>query len=336
MEKNLDWDNLGFSYRPVKSHIRYTYKDGKWSEGKLLTNPNITLSIAATCLHYGQACFEGLKAFRTVDDEVKVFRMEENAIRMNRTIDYMLGPQLPEGIFIDAVKKVIKDNIDYVPPYSSGGSLYVRPFFIGSGAQIGIAPSQEYEFIVLVTPVGPYYQGGMKPVNALIIEDYDRAAPKGSGSVKIAGNYAASLKPNSYCQEKGFPIALYLDAKTRTCIEEFGTSNFIGITKDNQYITPDSPSILKSITNASLMQLAKDNDMQVEQRPVPVTELDQFTEVGACGTAVVITPIGNIVYGDKTYSYTNECTPVLKQLYNWVQGIQYGKIEDKHDWMTKI
>ncbi len=336
MEKEMDWNNLGFSYRPVKSHIRYTYKSGKWSKGQLLSEHNITLSIAATCLHYGQACFEGLKAFRTVDGDVQVFRVEENAKRMNKTIDYMLGPLLPEGMFIEAVTKVIRDNIDFVPPHDSGGALYVRPFFIGSGAQIGIAPSQEYEFIVLVTPVGPYYKGGMKPVNALIIEDFDRAAPKGSGAVKIAGNYAASLKPNLYCKEKGFPIALYLDAKTRTCIEEFGTSNFIGITKDNKYITPDSPSILKSITNASLMQLAKDNNIKVKQRAVPIEELDNFVEVGACGTAVVITPIGNIVYKDKTYKYTEKCGPILTQLYNWVQGIQYGRIEDKHNWMTKI
>ncbi len=334
--QDLDWSNLGFQYRPVRSHIRYTWENGKWSSGELKAKDKIELSIAATCLHYGQAAFEGLKAFRNKNNEVGVFRLDENSKRINKTLDRILAPEIPVEIFEDAVKRVVQDNIDFVPPYESGGSLYIRPLVIGSGAQIGIAPGKKYEFIVLITPVGPYYTGGVKPVKALIINDFDRAAPKGTGNIKIAGNYAASLMPNKVCTSRGFDIALYLDSATRTCIEEFGTSNFIAITKDNEYVTPKSPSILPSITNVSLMKLAEDLNLKVNKRAIKIEELDSFSEVGACGTAVVITPIGQITYNDKTYEYTTSFGPTLKKLYDNLRAIQYGDVDDKYNWMTKI
>ncbi len=333
---NIDWENLGFSYIQTKSHIRYSYKNGEWNKGYLSNHHTINLSIAATCLHYGQAGFEGLKAFRCKDGSVKVFRPNENAKRINNTLNYMLGPHLPEEIFMEAVNKVIADNIDYIPPYGTGGSLYIRPLIIGSGAQIGIAPSNEYEFIILVTPVGAYYKHGIKPVDALVVEDYDRAAPKGSGHVKIAGNYAQSLTAAKAHKDKGFPIGLYLDAESRKYIEEFGTSNFIGITKDNNYITPKSPSVLQSITNMSLLQLAEDIGIKTERRKISVDELADFAEVGACGTAVVLTPIGSVTHLDKVYNYGNECGPILRKLYDAVQGIQYGEKEDIHNWMIEV
>jgi len=334
--QNLDWDNLGFEYLPVRSHIRYTWENGEWSKGVLKNKDSINLSIAATCLHYGQAAFEGLKAFRNKKNVVKVFRINENAKRINKTLDRILAPNISESMFEDAIRQVVKDNIDYVPPYESGGSLYIRPLVIGSGAQIGISPGKKYEFIVLVTPVGPYYKGGVKAVNALIVNDFDRAAPLGTGNIKIAGNYAASLKPNQVCKDLGFQIALYLNSSTRTCIEEFGTSNFIAVTKNGTLVTPNSKSILQSITKLSLLKLAEVLNIDTEQREIKVEELDLFTEVGACGTAVVITPIGKIAYFDKIYSYGDNFGPIMKKLYNTLRAIQYGDKEDIHNWMTKI
>ena len=333
---NIDWNNLGFQYMPVKSNIRYTWKDGKWSEGKLYDHDNITMSLAATCLHYGQAAFEGIKAFAGKDGKIKVFRPEMNARRLNRTSNYILGPEIPEEMFLDAIKKVVADNKEFVPPYGTGGSLYIRPLLIGTGAQIGVAPSNQYEFIIMVMPVGEYYKGGIQPVDALIIDDYDRAAPKGTGSYKVAGNYAASLTPAKKAKEKGFPIALYLDAKSREYIEEFGTSNFFGITKDGVYVTPESPSILESVTNLSLQQIARDLGLKVEKRPVHKSELENFTEIGACGTAVVLTPISSITYGDKVYNYGSECGEVSRKLYERMTSIQYGEAEDTHDWLFEI
>lgn len=332
----LDWKNLGFQYRPVKSHIRYTYENGRWDEGRLCSDHTVNLSIASTCLHYGQACFEGLKAFRSKSGDVNVFRPDENSARMNKTLSYILAPEIPQEMFLDAIKKVVNDNIDYVPPYGTGGSLYIRPFVIGSGDTIGIAPSTKYEFIVLVTPVGAYYKGDVKPVDALIMEDFDRAAPLGTGHIKVAGNYAGGLKPNKFAKEKGFPITLFLDSKTRQYIEEFGTSNFIGITADKKYVTPKSRSILASITNKSLMTLAQASGLPVEKRQIHVSELPDFVEVCACGTAVVVTPIANISYGENIYHYGDDCGPVIKDLYEQVTAIQYGETEDKYDWLYRI
>lgn len=332
----IDWENLGFEFMPVKSNIRYHYANGKWSEGKLYSDDSLNLSIASNCLHYGQAAFEGLKAFTCKDGNVRIFRAQENAKRLNSSASHLLMPKIPEELFIEAVQAVVKDNIDYVPPYGTGGALYIRPVIIGTSPQIGISPSEEYELIILVVPVGPYYKQGIKPVDAYLVEEFDRAAPLGTGHIKIAGNYAASLAPTKLAKSKGCSVALFLDAATNSYIEEFGTSNFIAITRDGTYITPKSHSILPSITNMSLIELAKNFGMKVERRPIPKAELPDFVEVGACGTAVVITPIGRIVYRDHEYSFGNEIGPVLKQLYDKMTGIHYGEQPDEFNWMLKV
>jgi branched-chain amino acid aminotransferase len=334
--QNIDWNKLGFEYIKTNCHVRSTYKNGKW--GRLVTHKKdmITMNVAATCLHYGQACFEGLKAFRCKDGKVRIFRPKENLKRMNDTANYIHCPELPESMFIKAVKKAVVENIDFVPPYGTGGSMYLRPLLIGTGPKIGVSPGDQYDFIVLAIPVGAYYKGNIKPVDAIILDDYDRSAPHGTGHIKMGGNYAAGLHAHILAKKMGFPINLYLDSKTRQHVDEFGTSNFIGITKDGKYVTPDSRTILPSITNKSLIQIAKDMGITVERRPVTFHEIENFAEIGACGTAVVITPIGRIVYGDRIFEYDKEkCGPVLKKLYEELTRIQYGEIPDRHGWMME-
>lgn len=334
---NIQWDKLGFEFRRTRSNIRFSYKDGKWDEGKLTGSYDITLSIAANCMHYGQAAFEGLKAFCCKDGKVRIFRPEENARRLNSSINYLMMPEFPEGKFVDAVKKVVKDNLDYVPPYGTGGSLYIRPVIIGTTPQIGISAATEYELIIMVVPVGPYYKSGIKPVRAMIHDGVDRAAPQGTGHIKIAGNYAASLYPNSLAKKAECTIMLFMDSKTHQFVEEFGTSNFFAITRDGKYVTPDSPSILPSIINKSLMQLAEDMGITVERRRIAKSELETFAEVGACGTAVVITPVGRIIHHAKVYTYDEKnIGPVSKKLYDRMTGIQYGEIPDQHHWMVEV
>jgi len=333
---NIDWNSLGFSYRPVKSNIRFHYRDGKWNDGELYTHDRLELSIAANCLHYGQTAFEGMKAFRCKDGKIRVFRPQENSCRMNKTADHLLMPAIPEAMFLNAVQRVVSDNADYVPPYGTGGTLYIRPLLIGTTAQIGINASLEYEFIILVTPVGPYYKGGIKPVDAYVCEDYDRAAPHGTGHIKTAGNYAASLKPSKIAKDHHCPVALFFDAKSHQYIEEFGTSNFIAVTKDGTYVTPQSPSILDSVTNKSLLQIALDLGIKAERRPINRNELASFIEVGACGTAVVITPVQHIFLGDQVFTYGDTIGPVLRKLFDHVTGIQFGELPDTHHWMFEI
>jgi branched-chain amino acid aminotransferase len=333
---NIDWNNLSFQFMPTKSNIRFSWKDGQWSPGRLCASTDITLSIAANCLHYGQAAFEGQKAFSCQDGKVRVFRPGANSERLNLTASHLLMPEVPAEMFLDAVRTVVEDNIDYVPPYGTGGALYIRPVMVGSAATIGVAPSTEYEFIIMVVPVGPYYKGGIKPVRALINDDFDRAAPQGTGHVKTAGNYAASLKPTKVAKGRGFDVSLFLDAATHEYIEEFGTSNFIAITKDGKYVTPKSDSILGSITNDSLIETAKDLGITVERRPIHKSELADFAEVGACGTAVVITPIKEIVHNDVVYKYGDEMGPVLRKLYDRLTGIQLGELPDTHHWLMEI
>ena len=236
------------------------------------------------------------------------------------------------------MRRAVRANEDYVPPYGTGGSLYIRPLLIGTGPQIGVAPAREYTFIVMVMPVGAYYRGGLKPVRALVVEDYDRAAPRGMGDVKVGGNYAASLYAHEAAKRAGYPVELYLDPKTHTYIEEFATSNFLAITKDGTYVTPDSHSVLPSVTNNTLQQIAADLGMRVERRPVPFDELESFAEVAACGTAVVVTPVYEITRGDKVITISDPETsgPVLQKLYDTVQGIQYGVLPDKHGWCVDI
>ncbi len=335
-ETHIDWSSLGFEYLPVDSHIRYRWENGKWDKGRLLRKHEISLPIAAACLHYGQECFEGLKAFARKDGSVGIFRPLENASRMNRSARRILCPELPEELFMDAVKRVIEANRHFVPPYGTKGSLYIRPLMIGSGAVIGVGPSDIYDFIVMVMPVGNYYKEGISPVKAIVSDAFDRAAPYGTGSVKVGGNYAASLLQSKIAKKEGFPIVLYPDSKTRSYVDEFGTSNFIAVSKDGAYVTPDSESVLPSITNDSLMALARDLGIPVERRPVALSELPDFVEMGACGTAVVITPISEITYGSRVIKYGSECGPTLRRLYDRLTGIQFGDLPDEHSWLETV
>ena len=339
----MAWEDLGFEFRPTNSHVKLTWKDGNWGEPELVHEPYVRLHIGATALHYGQSCFEGLKAFCHADNSVHVFRPEENAARMRSSCRRILMPELPTDRFVAAVETVVRDNLEYVPPYGSGGALYIRPLLFGSGPRIGLQPADEYTFLILVIPVGDYYHGGLsKPVDGRVIEDFDRAAPRGVGAVKVAGNYAADLLPNQQSKEQGYPIGLYLDAATQTLIEEFSTSNFVGI--DNagkKYVTPRSPSVLPSITNKSLMQIAADfaeGGWTVEARDVPVQELETFDEVLAVGTAVVVTPVGSITRGSTRYEFgaSGEIGPTTRRLYDQVRAIQNGEAEDKYGWNHKV
>ena len=337
-KEGIDWANLGFGFSEVNCHIRYVWRDGKWSEGEFIKKPEITMHIGASCLHYGQECFEGMKAFRQKDGKIVVFRPEENAKRMARTAERCVMPAVPVDMFVEAVDKVVRANEEYVPPYGTGGSLYIRPLLIGTGPQIGVAPAKEFTFMVIVMPVGAYYKGGLKPVRAVILDDWDRAAPLGMGDVKVGGNYAASLYAHEKAKREGWPVELYLDAKTHQYVEEFSTSNFLGITKDGTYVTPDSRSVLPSITNLSLMQCAEDLGWKVERRPIPYTEIKDFAEVAACGTAVVVTPVWEITRGDDVIVISDKDAvgEHLQKLYETVQGIQYGILEDVHGWCHEV
>ncbi len=337
----LDWSNLTFSYRPTACHVEYHWKDGKWDEGELKEKPFVTLSIAAECLHYGQAAFEGLKAYRGEDGKIRVFRMEMNARRLMQSARRCCMAPVPEELFCQAVERVVRANAEWIPPYGTGATLYIRPLLFGSGPQIGVAPASEYTFIVLVVPVGAYYKGGLQAVRACIVDEYDRAAPRGTGNVKMAGNYAASLLSHEMARENGFAVDLYLDAAEHKYIEEFGSSNFIGITHDGKYVTPSSHSVLPSITNNGLQQVAKDLGIPVEVRPIDFEkEIGTFAEVAACGTAVVITPVKEIVRlstGEKfTIGSGEGCGPVCQKLYDAYTAIQWGKAPDTHGWLKVL
>jgi len=338
MAENIDWQNLGFKYMQTDCFVRADFKNGQWSGLQVFDKPEMNIHIAATCLHYGQACFEGLKAFSQKDGTVSIFRPEQNARRLNKTAKRLLMQEVPEELFLEAVNKVIVINKNYIPPYGTGASLYIRPFLIGTSPYIGLHPSDDYSLLVLCIPAGPYYKNGFYPVKALVQEDYDRAAPRGVGHVKAAGNYAAGMIGDFEGKAKGYPISLYLDSATHSFVDEFGTSNFLAITKDNRYVTPDSTSILGSITNDSLQMIAKDFGMKVEKRHIPVKELPEFAEIGACGTAAVLTPVYSITHGEKVYTFgkENEAGATLSRLYKQMQGIQYGEIEDTHGWMRKV
>ena len=337
-EVNIDWNNLGFEY--IKTDYRYIsrWKDGKWDDGKLTEDNTITISEGSPALHYGQQCFEGLKAYRTKDGHVQLFRVDRNAKRMNDSCDKLLMPHIPEEKFIDACMQVVKANEHYVPPYGSGGTLYLRPYMIGVGDNIGVKPATEYIFSVFCIPVGPYFKGGLTPCN-FNIADYDRAAPRGTGATKVGGNYAASMQAHQISAKRGFADCIYLDPATQTKIEEVGAANFFGITKNNEFVTPKSPSILPSITKYSLMDIAKNYlNMPVYEREVYIDELDEFKEAGACGTAAVITPIGGIEYKGKMHVFYSETEvgPVIKELYRILCGIQFGDVEAPEGWVFKV
>ncbi len=335
----IDWGNLSFGYTKTKYNVRTYYRDGKWGALEVSSEETINIHIAATALHYGQEAFEGLKAFRGKDGKIRVFRWEENAKRMQKSAEAILMQEVPSDLFKKAMVKVINLNKEFIPPYGTGSSLYLRPLLIGSGPQVGVKPAEEYLFMIFVTPVGPYFKEGFNPVDVEIVRDYDRAAPNGTGHVKVGGNYAASLRAGVRAHDEGYAASLFLDSKTKTYIDEAGPANFFGI-KDNKYITPDSSSILPSITNMSLRDLAADMGMTVERRHIAVDELESFEEVGACGTAAVISPIKRIHdrNTDKDYFYCKDgkAGPISTKLYKTLQGIQMGEIEDKFGWNTII
>ncbi len=335
---NLDWGNLGFALLPTDCNIRRTYRDGKWGQQEISNTSSLQLDIAATCLHYGQACFEGLKAFESVDGRVLLFRADRNASRLGDSARKICMAPVPEELFLEDVKTAIRKNARYVPPYGTGASLYIRPLLIGIEARVGVKPAEEYLFVVFVTPVGPYFKSGFKPVDIVVEEHVDRAAPNGVGNVKVAGNYAAGMRATMQAKSRNFTEVLYLDAKHKRYIDESGPANFFAITKDGTYVTPQSESILPSITNDSLMHIARDLGMKVERRPIAADELADFAEAGCCGTAAVITPVGSITWGDKkiVYSKDGKAGQNCERLYRTLCGIQRGEIEDRHNWVGEI
>lgn len=336
-EMNIDWGNLSFGYHKTDYNVRCYYRDGKWGELEVSSSETINIHMAATALHYGQEAFEGLKAYRGKDDKVRLFRWEENVKRLARSADGIMMAKVPEDIFKEACIKAIELNAHYIPPYGTGATLYLRPLLIGSGPQVGVKPADEYMFMIFVTPVGPYFKEGFKPVPIEVVRDYDRAAPMGTGSIKVGGNYAASLVPGQRAHNDGFSSVLFLDALEKKYIDEAGPANFFGI-KGDKYITPQSDSILPSITNMSLEKIAEDIGLTVERRRVPIEELETFEEAGACGTAAIISPIAKIYdrVKDTTYTYSDVAGPYSTKLYNTLRGIQEGVIEDKHNWCTII
>ena len=339
MSKNIDWDNLGFGY--VETDYRYltTYKDGKWDEGGLITDANVVLNECAGVFQYAQTVFEGLKAYYTKDGHIVCFRPDLNAERLNQSCERLVMPTLPEGRFLEAVKEVVKANKDFVPPYGHGASLYIRPYMMGTNSVIGVKPADEYQFRVFTTPVGPYFKGGAKPIK-IRITDFDRAAPHGTGHIKAGLNYAMSLYAITDAHNKGYAENMYLDAATRTHVEETGGANFIFITKDGKLVTPKSESILPSITRRSLMYVAEHYlNMTVEHRPVHKDELKDLAEIGLCGTAAVISPVGQIDTPEGIINVPagmDDMGPITKKLYDTLLGIQHGEIEAPEGWVVKI
>ncbi|WP_314349681.1 branched-chain amino acid aminotransferase [Granulicatella elegans] len=335
---NLDWNNLGFSY--IKTDYRYIsyYKDGQWDNGALVEDNVLHISEASTALHYGQQAFEGLKAYRCQDGSINLFRPDQNAARFARSCTRLLMPEFPQERFVEAIKEVVRANAEWIPPYGTGGSLYIRPLMIGVGDTIGVTPAPEYIFTIFVMPVGAYFKGGLTPTS-FVVSEYDRAAPVGTGAAKVGGNYAASLLPGKEAKKRQFSDCIYLDPLTHTKIEEVGAANFFGITKDNQFITPYSPSILPSITKYSLLWLAEHRlGMSVKEADVYVDRLDEFAEAGACGTAAVISPIAGIQNGDDYHVFYSETEvgPVTRRLYDELVGIQYGDVESPEGWIQKV
>lgn len=339
MSVNLDWGNLGFSYMKLPYRYLAYYKNGQWEKGELTEDATLHMSESSPCLHYGQQAFEGMKAYCTKDGSVQLFRPDQNAKRLQRTSDRLLMPQVPTDMFVDAVKQVVRANEEYVPPYGTGGTLYIRPLLLGIGDIIGVKPADEYIFTVFAMPVGNYFKGGLQPTNFLIQEEYDRAAPHGTGAAKVGGNYAGSFVPGQYAKTNGFSDVIYLDPATHTKIEEVGSANFFGITVDNEFITPLSPSILPSITKYSLLYLAEHRlGMKAIEGDIFIDDLDKFVEAGACGTAAVISPIGGVQHGDEFHVFYSETEvgPVTRKLYDELTGIQFGDVKAPEGWIVKV
>ncbi len=333
-----DYKNLGFECRETHANYISYYKDGKWDEGTLKGDDCIKISAFSPALHYGQEAFEGLKAYRRKDGKILLFRPELNAARMKASCERLLMPEVSTEKFLDACVQVVKANEDLVPPYGSGATLYLRPFIIGVGRNLGVRPAKEYIFSVICSPVGSYFKGGLAP-NKFLITDFDRAATYGTGRVKVGGNYAASLWPHHIAKQNGYADAIYLDPSTHTKIDEVGAANFFGITRDNKFITPKSSSILPSITRMSLMYLAENVlGMEAIEGDVPINDLDRFAEAGACGTAAVISPIGRIDYGEMSHVFYSETEvgPVTRKLYDLLTGIQTGDIKGPDGWVYLV
>ncbi|MDE5660163.1 MAG: branched-chain amino acid aminotransferase [Muribaculaceae bacterium] len=335
----LDWAKLPFGYIPTDVNVRATFRDGAWGPIEETSSEHISLHMAATALHYGQEIFEGLKAFRGADGKVRVFRLEDNARRIIDSAKGLLMEPVPVELFTEMVKRVVKANERFIPPYGSGASLYIRPLEIGITPQVGVKAATEYMFVVFVSPVGPYFKEGFKPTNICIMREYDRVAPKGTGRWKVGGNYAASIAAGDKAHSMGYSAVLYLDPKEKKYLDECGPANFFAI-KNGTYITPASESILPSITNRSLMQIARDMGMKVEERHITVEELDEVSEAAACGTAAVASPVGEVHDLDTGKRYVilngNEPGPIVTELYNRLRAIQLGETPDTHSWNTII
>ena len=337
--ENTDWKNLPFGYIKTDYNVRCYFREGKWGDLEVSSKENVDIHMASTCLHYGQQAFEGMKAFMGKDGKIRLFRWQENAARMIRSAEGIFMLPVPEEIFKEAVVKAVLMNRRFVPPHGTGAALYIRPLLLGIGPQVGVKPATEYLFMVFVTPVGPYFKAGFKPVKIAIVKDTDRAAPLGTGNIKVGGNYAASLRGVMKAINSGYGSPMYLDAKEKRYVDEIGAANFFGI-KENTYITPKSDSILPSITNMSVMDIAADMGLKVERRPVPVDELESFEEVGACGTAAIIAPIGEIhdLETGKTIVYCKDDVPgpISRSIYTRLLGIQFGDEKDVFGWTEVI
>lgn len=338
-KKNIDWSNIGFGY--IKTDKRYvsSFKNGAWDNGALIEDDMIVMSECASVLQYAQTCFEGLKAYTTEDGKIVCFRPDLNAERLADSAERLEMPVFPKERFVEAVKEVVRANAAYVPPYGSGATLYIRPYMFGINPVIGVKPAEDYQFRIFTTPVGPYFKGGAKPIT-IKISDFDRAAPHGTGHVKAGLNYAMSLHPIVQAHKEGFDENMYLDAATRTKVEETGGANFIFVTKDNKVVTPKSSSILPSITRRSIMYVAKEYlGLETEEREVYFDEVKDFAECGLCGTAAVISPVGKIYDHGKEICFPSgmdEMGPVTKKLYETLTGIQMGKIKAPEGWICEI
>lgn len=334
---DINWSNLPFGYVKTDFNVRCTFKDGKWGEIEVHDDEFLNIHMAASCLHYGQEAFEGQKAFRGVDGKIRVFRIEENWKRIAASAEGIMMEPIPQDLFIEMVKKVVSLNERFIPPYGSGSSLYIRPLEIGISPLVGVRPATDYQFIIFVTPVGPYFPEGFRPTKVVIYREYDRAAPCGTGRWKVGGNYAAGMRATARAKQHGFSAVLFLDPKEKKYLDECGPANFFAI-KGNKYITPKSNSILPSVTNKSLQQLALDMGLEVECRPIELAELESIDEAAECGTAAVASPISEIYDFDNDHSYViahdGNPGPVTTELYHRLQAIQRGEAEDIHNWCT--
>lgn len=338
-KKNIDWANLGFAYVQTDKRFVSNYKDGVWEEGILTEDANVVMNECAGVLQYAQTVFEGMKAYTTADGRTVIFRPDLNAERMEQSAKRLEMPVFPKDKFVDAVLKTVKANEAYVPPYGSGATLYVRPYMFGSNPVIGVKPADEYQFRVFTTPVGPYFKGGVKPLT-IRVSDFDRAAPHGTGHIKAGLNYAMSLHAIVDAHKQGYDENMYLDAATRTKVEETGGANFLFVTRDGKVVTPKSNSILPSITRRSLVQVAKEYlGLEAQEREVYLDEVGDFAECGLCGTAAVISPVGKIVDHGKEICFSSGMTemgPVTRKLYETLTGIQMGTIKAPEGWIVEV